>query len=182
VSAAATARPTPIGSAAAGAPPPPDGTATPRDDTGTMRDHLATPPPCASTARDGTATPQITAVARRVVALLHEVEAGLRPARVVAPLLAPHLRGPLVRRGRAGGPVPHVRRLIVTAGGTDAWDVVAIRSHAGRVSALGLRLQRVAGRTWQVVDLAAPGAPLGCELTAARHPGPARVRSDDRVA
>jgi hypothetical protein len=47
--------------------------------------------------------PALRDTAARIVTMLNEVEAGVRPARQVTPLFALHLRGTLIRlRGRPG--------------------------------------------------------------------------------
>lgn len=113
---------------------------------------------------------QAALAARHVVNLLTEVEAGLRPPRVILPLLAPHLRGAMIRRGQGSGPVAHTRRLVIIAVDRVTWDVVAIRAHAGRVSGLGLRLRRTASG-WLITELDGPGLPQ-CRARAHGHPAP----------
>ncbi|CAN5913187.1 hypothetical protein BH23ACT10_BH23ACT10_09540 [soil metagenome] len=95
-------------------------------------------------------------VAVRVVRLLNEVEAGLRPARQVCPLFASHLHGAIRRTPSYPGPVPDLRRLVITTAVAGAYEVVAICHRAGRFRAIGLRLSRTPGDRWIVTDVVRP--------------------------
>lgn len=102
-----------------------------------------------------TADPAVRDTATRIVIMLNEVEAGVRPARQVTPLFALHLRGRLTRlRGRPG-PVAELRRLVITPSGERTWELVAVCRREGRVTVTSLRLCRTEGG-WLVTDLAHP--------------------------
>lgn len=127
----------------------------------------------------------IAVVARQVVGLLHEVEAGLRPSRSIAPLLCPRLRrrcASLLHDGHGGAPIARVRRMLVSPGAAGV-DVVVVRSRGGRVTALSLRMQRSTGGRWQIVDLVMPerpGTATGVDIPASsggRHVASATVTS-----
>jgi hypothetical protein len=100
----------------------------------------------------------VTAIAHRVVVLLNEVEAGLRPASQISPLLAVHLRSRMHRARPERGPVASLRRLVVMRTGDGEYQVVAVCARGGRVSATGLQLTRRDAQ-WQVTDVASPRSP-----------------------
>lgn len=104
-------------------------------------------------ARSQRAAAGIAAV--RVMRMLNEVEAGLRPARQICPLFAVHLRGVIRRMQPRPGPMPELRRLAITTTVPDAYEVVAICHRAGRFTATGLRLSHT-GDDWIVTDVARP--------------------------
>lgn len=106
-------------------------------------------------AKDGSGALPIEAVAYRVVVLLNEVEAGLRPARQISPLFALHLRGRMQRARPQPGPVARLRRLVVTRTGDGVYQVVAVCTRGMRVSAIGLQLTRSPSE-WQVTDVVSP--------------------------
>jgi hypothetical protein len=88
--------------------------------------------------------------------MLNEVEAGLRPARLLCPLFAVHLRG-AVRRTRAHpGPVAGVHRLAVASVVDGAYEIVAVCRRGDRFGALGMRLVRADDGGWLVTDVAHP--------------------------
>lgn len=111
----------------------------------------------------------VRVAATRIVRMLNEVEAGLRPARQLHPLFAAHLRAVIPQVRSPQGPVGGVRRLVISATVAGAYEIVAIRHRAGRVDAIGLRLSRT-GDDWIVTDVAHPAwctssddAPRGAE-------------------
>lgn len=95
-------------------------------------------------------------VAARVVRLLNEVEAGLRPARQVCPLFATHLHGAIWHTPTRPGPVFELRRLVLTTTVAGAYEVVAICHRAGQFRAIGLQLSRTARGRWIVTDVVRP--------------------------
>lgn len=115
-------------------------------------------------------------VAVRVVQLLNEVEAGLRPARQICPLFALHLRGVIRRLQPRPGPVPELRRLAITTTVAGAYEIVAVCHRAGRFTATGLRLSHT-GDTWLVTDVARlPSDPAPPNAPAALSDLPGRSR------
>jgi len=97
----------------------------------------------------------VEVIAHRVVVLLNEVEAGMRPARQISPILAVHLRGRMHRTRPERGPVASLRRLVVTRTGDGVYQVVAVCSRGVRVSATSLQLSRL-DANWQITDVASP--------------------------
>ncbi|MEO2104933.1 MAG: Rv3235 family protein [Actinomycetota bacterium] len=89
--------------------------------------------------------------------LLIEVEAGVRPARHLRPMLAPELQTTLRRvpRGGIGGGFARVHKVLVQTRG-DRCEAVVLLARPERTTALIVSLMR--DRTgWLVVDLARPG-------------------------
>lgn len=118
--------------------------------------------------------PALRDTAARIVTMLNEVEAGVRPARQVTPLFALHLRGSLTRlRGRPG-PVAELRRLVITPSGEHTWELIAVCRREGRVTATSLRLCRTEGG-WLVTDLAHPRVRPGAPPHMSDPPSRARV-------
>jgi len=105
-----------------------------------------------------TAQPRAAAVtaARRIVTMLNEVEAGMRPARLLCPLFAVHLRGAVRRTRPQPGPVAGVHRLAVASVVDGAYDVVAVCRRGDRFGVLGMRLARADDGGWLVTDVAHP--------------------------
>lgn len=118
----------------------------------------------------------VRAVAARIVMLLNEVEAGLRPARQVSPLFAVHLRGALRRARPTPGPVAGLHRLRISTSVDGAYEVVAVCRRGERYGAIGLRLTRdVDG--WVVTDVAHPWFPARPGPTLSEPPGRQRCAS-----
>ena len=109
-------------------------------------------------AAPGARSAHALAAARVIVAMLNEVVAGARPARVICPLFAVHLRERIRRTRPQPGPVPGVHRLMISAAVDGAYEVVAVNHHGDRFAAVSLRLVD-AGHGWMVTDLARPDAP-----------------------
>jgi hypothetical protein len=93
--------------------------------------------------------------ATRIVIMLNEVEAGVRPPRQVTPLFALHLRGALTRLHGSRRPVAELRRLVITARDLRTWELLAVCRREGRVTVTSLRLRRTPDG-WLVTDLAHP--------------------------
>lgn len=89
--------------------------------------------------------------------LLIEVEAGVRPARHLRPMLAPELQGTLRRvpQGGIGGGIAKVHKVLVQARG-DRCEAVVLLARPERTTALIVSLMRDRSG-WLVVDLARPG-------------------------
>lgn len=96
------------------------------------------------------------AAARRIITMLNEVEAGLRPARLLCPLFAVHLRGAVRRARPQPGPVAGVHRLAIASMVDGAYEIVAVCRRGDRFGALGLRLSRADDGRWLVTDVAHP--------------------------
>lgn len=102
-----------------------------------------------------TATAHRKRLATAFVELFLEVEAGCRPARHLAPLLAPMLYARLSRVWYRGGRPGHVLSVSVMAQTPDAFDVIAVVQRGARSGAVSLRIAAGAGR-WRVEELARP--------------------------
>lgn len=108
------------------------------------------------------------------VQLFLEVEAGCRPPRHLAPLLAPMLYARLSRVWYRGGRPGRVVSVSVIGSGAEVFDAIAVVQRGPRSGAVSLRVARGAGG-WRVEDLARPE---DGEL-----PGPAyRVALEDLTA
>ena len=108
------------------------------------------------------------------VQLFLEVEAGCRPPRHLAPLLAPMLYARLTRVWYRGGRPGRVVSVSIIGSGPDAFDAVAVVRRGARCGAVSLRVALGAGG-WRVQELARPE---DGEL-----PGPAyRVALDEPTA
>lgn len=94
-------------------------------------------------------------LATAFVDLFLEVEAGCRPPRHLAPLLAPMLYARLCRVWYRGGQPGRVVSVSVIGTEPDAFDAVAVVRRGARSGAVSLRLTRTAGR-WRVAELARP--------------------------
>jgi hypothetical protein len=92
--------------------------------------------------------------------MLNEVTAGVRPAHVICPLFATHLRARIRRTRRQPGPVPGLHRLMISPAVDGVYEVVAVNHHGDRFGAVSLRLVD-AGHGWMVTDLARPAVPRG---------------------
>lgn len=105
-----------------------------------------------------TAVPRdaVATAAQRIVTMLHEVEAGLRPARLLCPLFAAHLRGAVRRTPARPGPVAGLHRLAVASCVDDAFEIVVVSRRGDRFDAFGMRLARADGGGWLVTDVAHP--------------------------
>lgn len=121
------------------------------------------------------------AVARRIVTMLNEVEAGLRPARLLCPLFAAHLRGAVRRTRPQPGPVAGVHRLAVASMVEGTYEVVAVCRRGDRFGALGLRLARADDGRWLVTDVAHPTIRPGRRPPLSDPPGlPSRTTATRR--
>lgn len=105
--------------------------------------------------RDPATGAAVRDTAARIVTMLNEVEAGVRPPRQVTPLFALHLRGSLTRLHGPRGPVAELRRLVITPSGARTWELLAVCRREGRVTATSLRLCHT-DDGWLVTDLAHP--------------------------
>ena len=94
-------------------------------------------------------------LATAFVELFLEVEAGCRPARHLAPLLAPMLYARLTRVWYRGGRPGRVVSVSVIGEETDAFDVIAVVQRGARSGAVSLRIAAGAGR-WRIEELARP--------------------------
>lgn len=94
--------------------------------------------------------------ARRIITLLNEVEAGLRPARLLCPLFAVHLRGAVRRARPRPGPVAGLHRLAVASMIDGTYEIVAVCRRGDRFVAFGMRLAHVDDGRWLVTDVAHP--------------------------
>lgn len=115
----------------------------------------------------------VAAAAHRVVTMLHEVEAGRRPPRVLLPLFDVHLRGAVRRTRQHPGPVARLHRLAVARTVDGSYEVVAVSRRGDRFVAVGLRLTRVRDGQWLVTDVAAPGIHRVHPPPLSDPPGPA---------
>jgi hypothetical protein len=94
-----------------------------------------------------------------------EVRAGHRPLAQLTPLVSPAARRRLAAQlstapaPRHVGPPPRVRRLIDFAPAAGVREVTVLIDHAGRTTAIAVRMERHRG-TWRAVELAAPEAGL----------------------
>lgn len=114
---------------------------------------------------------EVRSAAERVVRLLNEVEAGVRPAQQVTPMFAAHLRGALRRLRPAPGPVADLHRLVICSTVDGAYEIVAICRRHGRFVAMGLRLAR-SGPAWTVTDVAHARLAVGGRPHMSDVPGP----------
>lgn len=121
----------------------------------------------------------VRAAAERIVTLLNEVEAGLRPARLVCPLFAVHLRGVLRRARPTPGPVADVHRLLICTSVEGTYEVVAVCRRGERFGAVGLRLSR-GEDGWVVTDVAHPWISTERVMTLSDPPGRQPWSSRDR--
>ncbi|HSJ46623.1 MAG TPA: Rv3235 family protein [Euzebyales bacterium] len=121
-----------------------------------------------------TAQPRHAALsaARRIVTMLNEVEAGLRPARLLCPLFAVHLRSAIRRTRPHPGPVAGVHRLAVASMVDGAYEVVAVCRRGDRFGAVGMRLSRADNGAWLVTDVAHPTIRPGSRPPLSDPPGP----------
>ena len=103
--------------------------------------------------------------------MLNEVEAGLRPARLLCPLFAPHLRGTVRRTRPQPGPVAGLHRLAVASTVDGAYEVVAVCRRGDRFGALGMRLARADDGGWLVTDVAHPAIRPGRRPPLSDPPG-----------
>ena len=94
-----------------------------------------------------------------------EVRAGHRPLAQLAPLLSPAARRRLSAQlssaspPRRPGPPPKVRRLVDFVPVAGVHEVTVLIDHAGRVTAISVRMERHRG-AWRAVELTAPEAGL----------------------
>lgn len=132
-----------------------------------------------TTAAEGARRVAVRAAAARIVTLLNEVEAGLRPARQICPLFAVHLRGALRRVRPQPGPVAGLHRLVITTSVEGTYEVVAVCRRGRRFGAVGLRLSQSADG-WIVADVAHPRFPVDGGTTLSDPPSRPRGPSRDR--
>jgi hypothetical protein len=94
-----------------------------------------------------------------------EVHAGHRPFRQLAPLVSPAARRRLASQlpdrpvAEPIGPPPRVRRLIDFTPTAGVHEVTVLIDHAGRTTAIAVRMERHRG-AWRAVELTAPEAGL----------------------
>ncbi len=92
-----------------------------------------------------------------------EVRGGRRPLHQLRPLLTPAVDQRLahqVARGRDRATnLTRIRRIHATRPSDDVCEAVVLLDHAGRTTAIAIRLERRAGR-WRAADLSAPEAGL----------------------
>jgi hypothetical protein len=94
-----------------------------------------------------------------------EVRAGHRPLAQLVPLVSPAARRRLaaqlanVSAPRRIGPPPRVRRLVDFAPAAGVREVTVLLDHAGRTTAVAVRMERHRG-VWRAVELTAPEAGL----------------------
>lgn len=94
-----------------------------------------------------------------------EVRAGHRPLSQLTPLISPAARRRLQSQvaeapaARHIGPPPRVRRLIDFTPAADVREVTVLLDHAGRTTAIAVRMERHRG-AWRAVELTAPEAGL----------------------
>lgn len=94
-------------------------------------------------------------LATAFVELFLEVEAGCRPSRHLAPLLAPMLYARLTRVWYRGGRPGQVISVSVIGDGPDGFDAIAVVRRGARSGAVSLRVAR-SGDRWRVAELARP--------------------------
>ncbi|CAN5334220.1 hypothetical protein BH23ACT9_BH23ACT9_23430 [soil metagenome] len=93
---------------------------------------------------------------RSFVALYLEVEAGLRPARHIRPLLAPQLQPVVGNCGRQGR-TPDVLTVRIQSR-HDVCEAVVLLRERGRVGALALSITRQE-QGWRIADVRRPESP-----------------------
>lgn len=109
--------------------------------------------------------PDPEGLARLLVRVWFEIQAGRRPFNQLAPLVSPALRRRLLSQlPRASGsrrrqPAATIRRVIVTCPRQEAFEMCVLVERDGRVTAVALRLERRRG-AWRAVDMTAPEAGL----------------------
>ena len=126
------------------------------------------------TGREATAA-AVREAATRIVTMLNEVEAGVRPPRQAAPAFALHLRGALTRLHGHRGPVAELRRLVITPSDARTWELLAVCHRDGRVTVTSLRLQHTDQGAWLVTDLAHPRVRPGAGAHMSDQANPAGV-------
>ena len=100
-----------------------------------------------------------------------EVRTGHRPLSQLAPLVSPAARRRLAAQlsdrpaTRHIGPPPRVRRLIAFTPAPGVREVTVLIDHAGRTTAIAVRMERHRG-AWRAVELTAPEAGLPALPTA----------------
>ncbi len=115
-------------------------------------------PPRSTRADTSTDAQTDVGTVRDFVTLFLEVEAGLRPARHIRPLLSPDLQPLLGNCGRSG-PMPSIRR-IVTQRRDTVWESTVLLDDGDRVQALVVAMRRRPDG-WRVEDVARPGQAHG---------------------
>lgn len=109
----------------------------------------------AATSRGGDITAHRKRLATAFVELFLEVEAGCRPPRHLAPLLAPMLFARLSRVWYRGGRPGRVVSVSIIGAQNDAFDAIAVVRRGPRAGAVSLRVALEGGR-WRVAELARP--------------------------
>lgn len=123
-------------------------------------------------------------LARLLVRVWFEVQAGRRPFQQLAPLVAPALRRRLLsqlpRRRHERPPLSAatVRRVVVTCPRDEAYELCVLVERQGRVTAVALRLERRHG-VWRAVDMTAPESGLQPLLSVNEVAQPTRDAFDE---
>ena len=121
--------------------------------------------PTRPVAPSGPTAPDPEGLARLLVRVWFETQAGRRPFNQLAPLVSPALRRRLLSQlPRASGsrrpqPAATIRRVVVTCPRQEAFEMCVLVERDGRVTAVALRLERHRG-AWRAVDMTAPEAGL----------------------
>lgn len=142
----------------------------------TIRERPGTPRPPSA--------PDPERLARLLVRVWFEVQAGRRPFHQLAPLMAPALRRRLLSQlpkrhhQRSSMSSATIRRVVVTCPRDDAYELCVLVEREGRVTAVALRLERRHG-VWRAVDMTAPESGLHPLASANRTAPPARDAFDE---
>ena len=141
-------------------------------------------PAAPSTPRKAT-TPDPDRLARLLVRVWLEVRHGRRPFAQLSPLVAPALRRRLLtqlprRPILNGAPRIRIGRVIACRPSADVCEAAVLVEHAGRTTAVAVRLERHRG-AWRAVELTAPEAGLRPLTTGSlpRPTGPPRDAFDE---
>ena len=105
--------------------------------------------------RSGTRTDSCAVLAARFAALFCEVEAGRRPRRHLAPVMAPLLYARVLDSWVRGGEPGVVLRVGGGPVSADVYEAVAVVRRGERIGAIAIRLVHRRGG-WRVEDLARP--------------------------
>ena len=123
-------------------------------------------------------------LARLLVRVWFEVQAGRRPFSQLAPLVSPALRRRLLSQlprrhpGRPPLPAATIRRVVVDCPRDEAYELCVLVERADRVTAVALRLERRHG-AWRAVDMTAPESGLQPLLSVPRTAPPPRDAFDE---
>lgn len=123
-------------------------------------------------------------LARLLVRVWFEVQAGRRPFKQLAPLVAPALHRrlssqlPRRRHDRPPMSAATIRRVVVTCPREDAYELCVLVEREGRVTAVALRLERRHG-AWRAVDMTAPESGLQPLVSVDKAMAPPRDAFDE---